>query len=90
MAPTLLNMKVEEGLNLIQYEFYYCDELKKQDKTDQPTGQCNHTPQLRESGQLYLRVQYVQNWLDGQDVVKPSEEDCKELEEKNKHQDSKS
>lgn len=90
MAPSWLNMQVEEGLNVIQYEFYDCDEFKKDPTTNEPTRECKHAPELRESGYLYLRIQYIQNWLDGQDVVKPSDEECKQIEEKTKDSKSKS
>lgn len=76
IAPTLLNLKVEEGINQLEYRFYYCDELKKNELNER-TGDCVHQPALREEGTLFIKVLYQQNFLEGFDEVKPPTEDCK-------------
>lgn len=73
MAPTLLNMKVEEGVNQIAFEFQYCDELIVD---TQGATICAHAPTVGEQGTLFIRVVYEQNWLPGFDEVRPSYETC--------------
>lgn len=77
MAPTTLNLKVEEGLNEIHYQFFYCDEMKKNEQGHE-TSECAYKPELREEGSLFIKVIYQQNWLSGVDEIKPSKEECEQ------------
>jgi hypothetical protein len=76
MAPSLLNLKVEEGLNRLDYKFYYCTEYLT-DELGRPTSDCAKTPTIDEAGTLYIKVIYQQKWLDGFIESKPTAEECK-------------
>ncbi len=78
MAPTVLNMQVNEGLNEIGYKFYYCFEYKK-DWMGKVTGECAHQPELKESSSLFIFVIYEQIWLDGVLEIHPPDEGCSKL-----------
>lgn len=75
MAPTLLNMKVQDGINQISYEFSYCDQPEL-GQSGVPTGNCLHTPVIRESGSLFINITYKQFWLDGEIHSKPTQDQC--------------
>jgi hypothetical protein len=74
MAPSAFNMKVEEGINKIEYKFLYCDQTVV-DAQGQTT--CAKAPDVRESGTFFLNISYVQQNLDGFLELKPSPEECK-------------
>jgi hypothetical protein len=76
MAPTFLNLKVEEGVNEIGYEFSYCQELKKDGK-GQPTSECEHIPVVKESGTLFIFVIYLQMWSDELLEIHPDQKNCR-------------
>lgn len=76
MAPTLLNLKVEEGINQLNYKFKYCYDWKL-GPDGKPTSECLKTPVLEEEGVLYIKVIYQQKWLSGSKTVKPTAEECK-------------
>jgi hypothetical protein len=66
ITSTACDMKVEQGINRINYKFAYCNELEtKQDANGQPYQVCKTTPDVREQGDLYINVSYSEEMRPG-------------------------
>lgn len=69
------NMKVENGINKINYEFRYCG-IPELDSSGKKTGKCLSTPVVRESGSIFVNIVYQEVHSDGVLTFKPSPENC--------------
>lgn len=72
LNPGALNLEVKIGLNQIQYKFYYCNKLILPPEDHR----CQTTPELRETGSIYINVSYEKIDLPGEQVIKPTPEQC--------------
>ena len=70
LAPTLFNIKANEGLNHIEWNFTYCDSLK-QDRT------CAVAPVAKESGDLFIHIRQDVVNIEGIQEIRPSADQCK-------------
>jgi hypothetical protein len=72
-APGLFNMRVVEGINEIRYWFYYCDltYVNAEGHTD-----CTHTPELKETGSIFIRVTYEEIRDEQIREIRPSYQSC--------------
>jgi hypothetical protein len=70
LAPTLFNIKANEGLNKISWSFSYCD------KKDEEGKNCLYTPEVRETGVLFINIKQETVFEEGVEEIRPTGEAC--------------
>jgi hypothetical protein len=76
IAPTVFHIQVIPGLNEINYEFTYCYDVVYD--SENQTTTCAHTPDVEQSGTMWIDVDYKEVTLEGTSHIHPSEETCAE------------
>jgi hypothetical protein len=69
LAPTVFNIDAVEGMNKISWSFSYCEKNKD--------GNCVSTPEIKESGVLYIHIRQDKIVKEGYQEIKPSKDECK-------------
>ncbi len=74
IAPTLFNMKVNEGFNQVEYVFKKCTQIGKN-----PQGQkiCVGEQLTEREGIFEIQIVYYVEIIPGEQVVRPTPEQCK-------------
>lgn len=75
ISPTVFDLQVNPGVNELRYSFSYCDEYKL-DPQGIPTSECAVTPDVRESGSVFINVTYNQTYVDKPVEIHPDPKDC--------------
>jgi len=76
ISPTLFHMRVQPGLNHIDYTFEYCaDSITDSGELGQASG-CSQ-PIEEQRGEIFVFVNYSEETLSGELVIKPSLESCR-------------
>lgn len=68
-APGFCSMIVERGINEISYQFSYCKE--------DDAGKCKGEEKIKESGSLFVKINYSEEKIDTPVHIHPSPEECK-------------
>lgn len=71
LAPTVFNIKADEGMNKIVWKFSYCKDLDTQNHT------CRRTPEIKESGTTFIHIRQEKVFLDGVKEIRPTAQECK-------------
>lgn len=73
LNPGALNLEVQEGINQISYQFSYCSQL-----LPPPNDiQCAVTPDIRETGSVFINVTYGLTNLNETLEIRPTPDQCK-------------
>lgn len=70
LAPTVFNIKANEGMNHIEWKFTYCDSPKQD-------GTCAVAPVAKESGDLYIHIREDVLNVEGIQEIRPTADQCK-------------
>ncbi len=71
LAPTVFNIKANEGMNEISWKFHYCNDV------DTQNSKCKHEPIIKESGTLFIHIRHEVVVLEGADEIRPTAEECR-------------